>query len=129
MLVGQDPASDEAGAVEQARRWAQETGVDVVVKTGHLAAKIASNTWVRPDGSQHTAKAEWVNSWNTHGTGCSLSSALATRLGWGEDPATALGWVTDWLHESISHGAALHVGQGHGPIDHGYRARERGAHL
>ena len=60
---------------------------------------------------------------NTHGTGCSLSSALATRLGAGDAPGKALAWTTAWLHESIAHGADLQVGTGHGPVDHGHRTR------
>ena len=60
---------------------------------------------------------------NTHGTGCSLSSALATRLGAGDTPGDALAWVTDWLHEAIQYGSALNVGKGHGPVDHSHRAR------
>lgn len=123
VLLGEAPARDEPGAIDQAKRWAARTGVDVVVKTGHLESRTATNTWVHPDGSTEAAASSWVDTTNTHGTGCSLSSALATRLGQGDAPAEALGWVTDWLHEAILHGAQLEVGKGNGPVDHGHLTR------
>ena len=64
-----------------------------------------------------------VETKNTHGTGCSLSSALAARLGAGEDLADALEWSTVWLHEAIANADALNVGKGHGPVDHGHMLR------
>ena len=113
--------------VIQARSWAQDTGVAVVVKTGHLSGEEAANTWVAPDGTTVRIPSRKVHTTNTHGTGCSLSSALATRLGGGEDPAQALAWTTSWLHVSILHGGGLHVGRGHGPVDHAHRARRLAA--
>ena len=64
-----------------------------------------------------------VDTKNTHGTGCSLSSALATRLGAGDSAAAALTWSTQWLHEAIANADALQVGKGHGPVDHQHRAQ------
>ena len=123
VLTGCEPATDEAQALDQASAWATDTGVSVVVKTGHLVSRWTTNTWVAPDGTRTPVYATRIESTSTHGTGCSLSSALATRLGAGDSPATALSWSTDWLHEAIKHGEALHVGSGHGPVDHSYRAR------
>ena len=123
VLCQSDPATTQEQAVEQARRWAAETGTAVVVKTGHLNSQRVDNVWVTPDGTTYTAPAARVETTNTHGTGCSLSSALATRLGAGDTPGNALVWVTDWLHEAIQYGSALNVGKGHGPVDHSHRAR------
>ncbi|XKH57865.1 bifunctional hydroxymethylpyrimidine kinase/phosphomethylpyrimidine kinase [Citricoccus nitrophenolicus] len=123
VLTGQPRAATEDEALEQAARWSAETGVAVVVKTGHLDTLTVTNTWLSPDGTRIAVPSTRVDTTSTHGTGCSLSSALATRLGGGDTPAAALAWATDWLHESITHGAALRVGSGHGPVDHGHRAR------
>ncbi|MEO9247170.1 bifunctional hydroxymethylpyrimidine kinase/phosphomethylpyrimidine kinase [Citricoccus nitrophenolicus] len=123
VLTGSPRATTEDEALEQAARWSEETGVAVVVKTGHLDTLTVTNTWLSPDGSRIAVPSTRVDTTSTHGTGCSLSSALATRLGRGDSPADALAWATDWLHESITHGAALRVGSGHGPVDHGHRAR------
>lgn len=122
-LVGRPPATDETEALDQATRWAAGAGVSVVVKTGHLDSPLVTNTWVWPDGTRITVPSRRLHTTSTHGTGCSLASALATRLGRGDTPQAALAWATEWLHEAIAHGAALDVGFGHGPIDHSYRSR------
>lgn len=122
-LTGAERAADEQEALEQARQWAARTGVAVVVKTGHLQAPLVTNTWVEPDGLEHRVDSARLTSTSTHGTGCSLASALATRLAGGDAPQAALTWATQWLHEAIAHGEALRVGTGHGPVDHSHRAR------
>lgn len=127
VLTGEPRAHDEGEALAQAARWSEATGVAVVVKTGHLDSREVTNTWIAADGTRHPVHSTRVDTTSTHGTGCSLAAALATRLGAGEDPATALAWVTDWLHEAIAHGAALQVGSGNGPVDHAHRARRLAA--
>ncbi|ATG50951.1 bifunctional hydroxymethylpyrimidine kinase/phosphomethylpyrimidine kinase [Brachybacterium vulturis] len=127
VLTGAPRARTEDEALAQAGRWAAETGVAVLVKTGHLEDREVTNTWVEPDGSQHRASSARVETTSTHGTGCSLASALATRLGAGHRPAAALAWATQWLHEAIVHGAALQVGTGHGPVDHAHQGRRLAA--
>ncbi|NUL44589.1 bifunctional hydroxymethylpyrimidine kinase/phosphomethylpyrimidine kinase [Cellulosimicrobium funkei] len=123
VLTGQPRATSEDDALDQATRWSAETGVAVIVKTGHLDGNRVTNTWVGPDGTRIPVPSTRVDTTSTHGTGCSLSSALATRLGCGDTPETALTWATGWLHEAILHGAALQVGSGHGPVDHAHRSR------
>lgn len=123
VLTGSEPAATESEAIAQASDWAAATGVSVIVKTGHLASRWATNSWVSPEGLRTSAYATRLDSTSTHGTGCSLSSALATRLGAGDEPATALSWATAWLHEAIKHGENLDVGSGQGPVDHSYRSR------
>ncbi|WNN96453.1 bifunctional hydroxymethylpyrimidine kinase/phosphomethylpyrimidine kinase [Brachybacterium sp. GU-2] len=127
VLTGEPRAHAEDEALAQAARWSEATGVAVVVKTGHLDSRAVTNTWIGADGTRHRVHSTRVDTTSTHGTGCSLAAALATRLGAGEDPATALAWVTDWLHEAIAHGAALQVGSGNGPVDHAHRARRLAA--
>ncbi|MDO5286823.1 MAG: bifunctional hydroxymethylpyrimidine kinase/phosphomethylpyrimidine kinase [Actinomycetia bacterium] len=122
VLTGKPLPTSADEAVAMAQAWAEETGVAVVVKTGHLASDDVSNIWVEP-GARHEAPCLRVDTSSTHGTGCSLSSALATRLALGESPEQALVWTTDWLHEAIRYGAELQVGSGHGPVDHAHRSR------
>ncbi|MCX7536977.1 bifunctional hydroxymethylpyrimidine kinase/phosphomethylpyrimidine kinase [Corynebacterium sp. P5875] len=123
VLCDAAPATDFTGAIAQARVLAAETGTSVVVKAGHLTTDEAGNALVSPDGDVRTVSAPRHDTSCTHGTGCSLSSALATRLAATEDPEGALDWATGWLNESIEHAHRLEVGHGHGPVDHGHRAR------
>lgn len=96
VLTQTDEASDLEEAIAMAKEWAKAANTAVVVKGGHLDADIADNAVVNPDGSVHRVAASRVDTKNTHGTGCSLSSALATRLGAGDSPAAALTWSTQW---------------------------------
>ncbi|KPJ24009.1 phosphomethylpyrimidine kinase [Corynebacterium ulcerans] len=127
VLCGTPLRTNLEKAITDAQNWSCKHGVTVIVKGGHLHQNHADNAVVFPSGSFHRVPNTRIKTTNTHGTGCSLSSALATRLGLGEDLVTALDWSTAWLHEAIAHGSALQVGHGHGPIDHGYRARKHGA--
>ena len=151
VLCQKEPAQTFDEAHEQAANLAASTGTTVIVKGGHLCGQDAGNTAVFPDGTCAHVRTPRLDSRNTHGTGCSLSSSLATRLGvellqhaeaaghtdaaessegekntlTSEDTYRALQWSTRWLHESIAAGAGLQVGsgEGHGPVDHAARAR------
>lgn len=144
VLCQKEPAQTFDEAHEQAANLAAATGTTVIVKGGHLCGQDAGNTAVFPDGTCAHVRTPRLDSRNTHGTGCSLSSSLATRLGvellqhteaaehtaeqsvlTSEDTHHALQWSTRWLHEAIAAGAGLQVGsgEGHGPVDHAARAR------
>jgi hydroxymethylpyrimidine/phosphomethylpyrimidine kinase len=58
---------------------------------------------------------------NTHGTGCSLSSAIAAGLAKGEDMETAVRHAKIWISVAIAAADRLKVGHGHGPIHHFHR--------
>lgn len=121
LLTNTDLASSEQEAVEIATQWAAKTDTTVIVKLGHLAGSEAGNIAVAPSGTTHKVSSPRVETKNTHGTGCSLSSALATRLGAGDSLEQALEWSTKWLNEAIANADKLLVGKGHGPVDHSVR--------
>lgn len=123
VLSGTDMAEDLDDAIETARAWAAEHDTAVIVKGGHLTHGGADNAAIYPDGRVHHVPSSRVDTTNTHGTGCSLSSALATRLGAGDSLDAALEFSTHWLHEAIVHGSELNVGRGNGPVDHFHRTR------
>lgn len=123
VLTGEPQVETLEAAIEQAREFARKNGLSVLVKGGHLQGERADNALVGPDGSVHPVPVERVHTKNTHGTGCSLSSALATRLGAGEPPSEAVEWATQWLHGAIKAADRLNVGAGNGPVDHFYFLR------
>jgi hydroxymethylpyrimidine/phosphomethylpyrimidine kinase len=63
-------------------------------------------------------EAERVPTANTHGTGCTLSSAIAAELAKGASPAGAIAVAKSYLAEAIAAADALSVGSGHGPVHH-----------
>ncbi|WP_235735907.1 bifunctional hydroxymethylpyrimidine kinase/phosphomethylpyrimidine kinase [Nocardioides alcanivorans] len=117
-LVDERPARGWPEALRQARRLAAECDVRVLVKGGHLAGGPVLDALVSGAGSTVEFSAPRIATTNTHGTGCSLSSAIATlraRLGAWEP---AVEQAKDWLTESLEHADALEVGRGNGPVSH-----------
>ncbi|MFU0469156.1 bifunctional hydroxymethylpyrimidine kinase/phosphomethylpyrimidine kinase [Gardnerella vaginalis] len=131
VLCDKQPASNFEEAYAQASEWAAKNNTIVIVKGGHLTDKDAGNTVVFPDGHKTHVPCPRVDTTTTHGTGCSLSSSLATRIGLAlregkslqdyNTVANALAWSSRWLNEAISRGKDLHVGKGHGPVNHAAR--------
>lgn len=123
LLAEKPEAQDIAELTEQALDYAHDNDIIVIAKSGHLKGAEAGNAVAFPDGNTSYAASPRIDTKNTHGTGCSLSSALATRIGAGDSVEDALRWTTRWLYEAIRFADQLHVGHGHGPIDHSHRSR------
>ncbi|MFC4138785.1 MULTISPECIES: bifunctional hydroxymethylpyrimidine kinase/phosphomethylpyrimidine kinase [unclassified Microbacterium] len=118
VLAGEPQAGDWEQALEQAARLSERYGVLVLVKGGHLDSADAPDALVGPDGALAAFSDPRIVTDNTHGTGCSLSSALASRRARGADWPTAVAEARAWLRESIAAGSDLDVGRGHGPVSH-----------
>lgn len=119
VLVGEDVAPTWAHAIEQARRLSAEHGVLVLAKGGHLAGPDAPDALV--DGATDTVvefPGRRVATRHTHGTGCSLSSAVATRRVRARTWPEAVRPAKAWLAQSIAAADDLRVGRGNGPISH-----------
>lgn len=133
VLAETEPADSFESAIEQASGIAAKNNVVVIVKGGHLKGNDAGNTAVFPDGKTIHVPTIRIDTNTTHGTGCSLSAALATRLALllrrGDTLqqksifGAELAWATHWLHRAITGGASLEVGKGNGPVNHQARSR------
>ena len=58
---------------------------------------------------------------NTHGTGCTLSSAIAAFMARGESTENAVGKAKAYMNEALQAGARYRLGNGKGPLHHHYR--------
>lgn len=115
-LSGIDVARDEARY--QAARELAARGPAVLIKGGHGRGDDLSDLLF--DGSRfHRFTGERIATTSTHGTGCTLSSAIAARLALGDDLATAVETAISYLRGAIA--AAFPLGGGHGPVHHLYR--------
>ena len=94
---------------DQGARW-------VVVKGGHLTDS-ADDVVVGPEGVT-VLPSERVATCNDHGTGCSLSAAVAARLAQGDEVLVAIRAAKDFVHRALAGGAGWSLGAGHGPVDH-----------
>lgn len=99
-------------------------GCPCLIKGGHIAGQ-ADDVLVWSEGI-HWFRGQRIANPNTHGTGCSLSSAIASYLAQGNDLLTSIQAGKDYLTAIIS--AQLDLGQGSGPLDHGYLLRKEDNH-
>lgn len=91
----------------------------VLVKGGHLAGDAVD---LLTDGSQRVElRGPRYDRRHTHGTGCTLASAIAARLAHGDPPAEAAQAAKEYVSGALAAGFPL--GAGIGPVDHGYRHR------
>ncbi|MEO0910606.1 MAG: bifunctional hydroxymethylpyrimidine kinase/phosphomethylpyrimidine kinase [Pseudomonadota bacterium] len=89
----------------------------VLIKGGHSGTGDCVDLLVQSDGEKEF-KSPRIDTSNTHGTGCSLSSAIAAQLAHGKSLEQAVSEAKDWLTGAISAADDLNVGQGSGPVHH-----------
>ncbi len=91
----------------------------VLLKSGHLEAEEATDRlYVQSVDNQYVFPYKKVNTPNTHGTGCTLSSAIAAHLALGRSLSEAVGAAEDFVHAAVATGAKYALGRGRGPLHH-----------
>jgi len=116
-LLNEPVAADEAAIESQGRRLLAMGCPAVLIKGGHGQGAESIDYLVTSRGTVALA-APRIATQNTHGTGCSLSSAIAAGLAKGEDMETAVRHAKAWVSAAIAAADRLGVGRGHGPIHH-----------
>jgi hydroxymethylpyrimidine/phosphomethylpyrimidine kinase len=119
-LLDEPVASSEAAIEDQGRRLLALGCPAVLIKGGHGQGSESIDYLVRESGTIALA-APRVATQNTHGTGCSLSSAIAAGLAKGEDLETAVRNAKAFVSAAITGSDRFSVGHGHGPIHHFHR--------
>jgi len=131
VLAGAEAAAKTFGEVlEQARAAHAELGTAVLATTGDLEdASHADVLITTEDGRARVEELPFtrIDTPNTHGTGCSMSSALATASVGASSWSEAYARVRPWMDGALLGGLELEVGEGSGPLDHNWNTR--GAHL
>ena len=89
----------------------------VLVKGGHGQGREKTDLLLI-DGSFHTFSSATISTRNTHGTGCTLSSAIAAELAKTNDVPAALEAAKRYLTGAVAHADELDAGGGHGPTHH-----------
>ena len=117
VLTGAEIA-DEAAFEQAAKKLAAETEVNVLAKGGHFADD-ASDLLVLAGGEgEQWYRGTRVANPNTHGTGCTLSSAIAANLAKDFDLAESIGRAKSYLFGALL--VKMDLGKGNGPVDHGW---------
>lgn len=121
ILLGEKITS-QSQLPEIAKRLSQNGSISVLMKAGHLSEEKLVDIFYNAE-EDHCIELVSNRSYtpNTHGTGCTLSSAFASYLAQGlglDDAATA---AKDYIAHAIEAGSSYHIGHGHGPVNHFYK--------
>lgn len=121
VLLGREIATQEAAMQALTELAAMGCG-NVLVKGGHLESGDSDDSlYLGSTKRIVTLPGVRIPTRNNHGTGCTLSSAIASNLAKGEDVETAVRHAKEYISKAIRAGAAYVIGRGHGPVHHFFR--------
>lgn len=108
---------NEDDMIKSAQIIGETLNCAILIKGGHLVNDAIDLLY--KDGNYEWFKAERINNSNTHGTGCTLSSAIACNLAGGQTLSQSIKNAKDYLVGALK--ANLNLGQGSGPLNHMYK--------
>jgi hydroxymethylpyrimidine/phosphomethylpyrimidine kinase len=119
LLLGEKIESQES-LPDTARRLSELCGgVSVLLKAGHLRDPELTDVFYNAESGRHIIlRSRRCDTANTHGTGCTLSSAFAAFLAHGNDLDRAARLAKDYITAAIEAGAEYTIGHGNGPVHH-----------
>lgn len=119
VLSGMEIKSED-DMIAAAERISKTCNVAVLLKGGHSLND--ANDLLYHDGSYRWFKGKRIDNPNTHGTGCTLSSAIASGLAKGYSMEEAVKKAKDYISGALA--AMLDLGKGSGPMDHGWAIKD-----
>ena len=113
--------SSEQDFEQIAKKLSFNKSVSVLLKAGHLDNDCLVDYFYNVEDNTITLlPSKRVKTRNTHGTGCTLSSAFASALARGEDLTLVAKSAKKYIEQAIEFGAEYEIGHGHGPVNHGF---------
>jgi hydroxymethylpyrimidine/phosphomethylpyrimidine kinase len=119
LLVGRK-LGGESDMEDAARQLLERGARAVLLKGGHLRADVVSDLLLARGGEALWMRGPRIASANTHGTGCTLSSAIASHLALGADLPQAVRRARDFVRAALEAGARVRTGAGSGPLNHAH---------
>jgi len=92
----------------------------VLLKGGHLQTQQLTSVLANVRGVIKTFASEKITTKNVHGSGCTLSSAIASFIARGYSLSEAVSAAQDYVHDAIYNAADVTIGKGNGPLNHSY---------
>ncbi|GAA0268000.1 Hydroxymethylpyrimidine/phosphomethylpyrimidine kinase [Methylorubrum aminovorans] len=117
-LLDEAEAGHENEAVGQARRLLGRGARAVLIKGGHGEGRESVDHLIAADGTLRRFAAPRIETRNSHGTGCTLSAAVAAGLARGQGLAEAVAGAKTYVTAAIRAADSVLVGHGHGPLHH-----------
>ncbi len=127
-LLESSAAETDEAVEEQADRLAALGAANVLIKGGHGHGEVSSDLLLLAGGKRQRFNAPRLATRNTHGTGCTLSSAIAANLARGQPLPEALGNAKSYISAAIAAADQVPVGHGHGPVHHFHHWWGKGQH-
>jgi len=119
-LLVKQALKSEADMEAAARQLIERGANAVLVKGGHLAGTTVSDLLLARGAAPLWMRAPRIASDNTHGTGCTLSSAIAAHLALDAELPQAVARAREFVRGALTAGARVRTGGGSGPLNHGY---------
>jgi hydroxymethylpyrimidine/phosphomethylpyrimidine kinase len=112
--------------MERAARFLSDTfSLSVLLKGGHLGgAGVTDIFWEKGSRQPHSFQSKRIATANTHGTGCTLSSAIAAFIALGHSAQQAVTYGRNYLQGALEAGALFSLGSGHGPVHHFFKQQK-----
>jgi len=119
LLVGR-PLTSESDMEAAAQEMLTMGANAVLLKGGHLPGDLVCDLLLTKDGAAQWMRAPRIHTGNTHGTGCTLSSAIAAYLALGATLLEAVQAARAYVRAALDAGSEVRTGVGSGPLNHGY---------
>jgi len=119
LLVGR-PLTSAQDMAQAAAELVARGARAVLLKGGHLASNTVIDVLLEASGEPLWMEAPRINTANTHGTGCTLSSAIAAHLALGATLTQAVQQAREFVRQALQAGASVKTGQCDGPLNHGF---------
>lgn len=127
-ITGQDQLSAVAkklsltGSTRGTHEGTHEGRVSVLMKAGHLSNDYLTDIFYNAEEDHFIQlRSKRIHTPNTHGTGCTLSSAFASFLAQGHSLDDAARMAKEYISEAIESGSGYSIGHGHGPVNHFFK--------
>lgn len=117
---GETEPETEQGLLSLAKGILELGCQSVLVKGGHQSNNESVDYWLNGTLTERFS-AKRIETRNTHGTGCTLSSSIASYLAQGNDILEAITLAKSYISNAIAHSDELYIGDGHGPVNHFYQ--------
>ncbi|MFV0505645.1 MAG: bifunctional hydroxymethylpyrimidine kinase/phosphomethylpyrimidine kinase [Bacteroidales bacterium] len=118
ILSGQE-IKCQADLIEAVRAMTRDIRASILLKAGHLTGDELIDVFYNAETDEIIElKSRRIATQNTHGTGCTLSSAIASFLAKDLDLNNAVRSAKEYINEAIAKGAKYQIGRGHGPVHH-----------
>lgn len=115
---------NDKSSMDNAARIIQDKGCQsLLIKGGHIEERKIDRLYTAM-GREREYEAANVATRNTHGTGCTLSSAITSYLAMGYAIGEAIAAAKEWLTGALIAGANVEIGSGHGPVNHFYNPQK-----